>query len=167
MKDDYIVGAFLHPNYKQLKGANSSQIADCHSTCRLFVQADQSSLDIIEENFEPPIKKTKIFMSTLMDNQKKQQHIGNDEVDRYVSLVLDEHERYENPLDFWRKTQYQSAFPNLARLAKRYFCIPCSSSAVERQFSAAGQIINQRRTNLDPSTVNDIIFLRSMEKEFS
>ncbi len=61
MKDDYIVGAFLYPNYKQLREANSSQIADSHSTCRLFVQGDQSSLNIIEENYEPPTKKTKSF----------------------------------------------------------------------------------------------------------
>jgi hypothetical protein len=106
-------------------------------------------------------------MSTLMDNQEKKQQIGSDEVDRYIALTLDEQEQYEDPLVFWRKSQCQSSFPDLARLAMRYFSIPCSSSAVERQFSAAGQIISQRRSNLDPSTVNDIIFLRSAEKQMS
>ena len=164
MEEDYIMGTFLHPNYKQLRGASSSQVVDCYSTCRLYFRPDQTDIDIIQHNYEPPTKKNTIFMATLMDKQNKQQQSGCDEIDRYVALTLDEQEQYDDPMVFWKKTENQSAFPNLARLAKRYFSIPCSSSAVERQFSAAGQIISQRRSNLDPSTVNDIIFLRSMEK---
>jgi hypothetical protein len=169
MEEDYIMGAFLHPNYKQLRGASSVQVDECHSTCRIFVRPDQSSADLVIEDYAPPLKKTKVFMSTLMDQKKgvQQQQNGIDELDRYIALSLTEEEQYEDPLIFWKKHENQSAFPTLTRLAKRYFSIPCSSSAVERQFSAAGQIINQRRSNLHPSTVNDIIFLRSMEKNCS
>ncbi|CAF4914765.1 unnamed protein product [Rotaria sp. Silwood1] len=166
MGEDYIIGAFLHPNYKQLRGASSTQIADCYTTCRLLIGPYQSSTETNEIIYEPQEKKAKIFMSTLMDKQKKQQSTS-DEVDRYISLVLDEGEQYENPLDFWKKKENQVTFPNLSRMARKYFSIPCSSSAVERQFSATGQIITQRRSSLDPSTVNDIIFLRSIENKFS
>ncbi|CAF1451124.1 unnamed protein product [Adineta ricciae] len=38
-----------------------------------------------------------------------------------------------------------------------------NSAAVEREFSAAGQIVSQRRSTIDPSTVNNILFLRSIE----
>ena len=144
MDEDYIMGAFLHPNYKQLRGAASSQIADCYATCRLFVRTDKTDVDIVEENYEPPTKRPKVFMSTLMDKQQQQRQCSTDEIDRYIALTLDEQDEYTNPLDFWKKTEIQSAFPNLTRLAKRYFSIPCSSSAVERQFSAAGQVITQR-----------------------
>ena len=97
-------------------------------------------------------------------------HVNNkkhslDEVDIYIKLQLNINNRYTNPLDFWKQSQYHRAFPNLARLAKQYFSIPCSSAAVERQFSFARQIINQRRANLDPSILTDIIFLRSREKQ--
>ncbi|CAF2939679.1 unnamed protein product [Rotaria sp. Silwood2] len=166
MDEDYIIGAFLHPNYKQLRGASSTQIADCYTACRLFIGPCQSSTETNEIIYEPQEKKAKIFMSTLMDKQKKQQSTS-DEVDRYISLVLDEGEQYENPLDFWKKRENQVTFPNLSQMARKYFSIPCSSSAVERQFSATGQIITQRRSSLDPSTVNDIIFLRSIENKFS
>jgi len=167
MEDDYIIGAFLHPNYKQLRGATDSQVADCYRTCRHFIEAHQPSIDVIEEDYEPPTKKTKVFMSMLMDKQQKEQETGSDELDKYIRLTLDEKEQYENPMEFWKKLGNRSAFPNLVRLARKYYSIPCSSASVERQFSATGQIITQRRANLDPSTVNDIIFLRSADKQLS
>ena len=80
---------------------------------------------------------------------------------QYISFKVDKEKDYSNPLLFWQ--EYQQIFPNLAKLARRTFSIPCSSAAVEREFSAAGQIVNQRRSNLDPSTVNNILFLRSIE----
>jgi hypothetical protein len=88
----------------------------------------------------------------------------SDEIDRYINLQLDPNVTYTNPLDFWQQSQYHQSFPNLSRLARQYFSIPCSSAAVERQFSAAGIIISQRRANMDPSTLNNVIFLRSVEK---
>lgn len=164
IEEDYVIGAFLHPNYKQLRGANSSQMTECHEGCRQFIQHDSSVDQLVEEIHEPPTKKTKIFMSTLMDQQKKQKN-KSDEVDRYINLTLGDEEQYSDPLDFWRKPENQVTFPSLARLARKYYSIPCSSAAVERQFSATGQIITQRRSNLDPSTVNDIVFIRSMDKQ--
>ncbi|CAF3458169.1 unnamed protein product, partial [Rotaria sp. Silwood2] len=45
MDEDYIIGAFLHPNYKQLIGASSTQIADCYTTCRLLTMAATKALN--------------------------------------------------------------------------------------------------------------------------
>ena len=167
MEDDYVMAAFLHPNYKQLRGATNSQIADCHSTCRLFLRPDSSSPVIIEgeEDYEPPTKKSKHFMTSLMDKRNNRENSSIDEVDRYIEMQIDDNDEYDDPLSFWKQQQqHRAGFPNLARLACRCFAIPCSSAAVERQFSAAGQIVTQRRSNLDPSTMNNILFLRSIEK---
>ena len=165
MEDDYITAAFLHPNYKQLRGATNTQIAECHSTCRLFLVADSANSvgEEQQESYEPPNKKSKSFMSSLMDKHSHRKSSNADEVDRYIDLKIEDNDQYSDPLMFWKEQQHQSSFPNLARLARRYFSIPCSSAAVERQFSAAGQIVTQRRSNLDPSTVNNILFLRSFE----
>ncbi len=65
----------------------------------------------------------------------------------------------ENPLLFWKEREI--LLPNLSKLAKKIFCIPASSAAVERAFSSAGVVISQRRTNINPSMVNDIILVRS------
>jgi hypothetical protein len=73
----------------------------------MFVRPDQSNIDLIMEDYEPPSEKPKVFMSTLMDQQERvqQQQNGIDEIDRYVALSLNEQEQYENPLVFWKKVE--------------------------------------------------------------
>lgn len=102
-------------------------------------------------------------MCSLMDKRNHRKDSNIDEVNQYIEIQIEDSEQYANPLSFWEKQQHRTTFPNLTRLACRIFSIPCSSAAVERQFSAAGQVITQRRFNLDPSTVNNILFLRSIE----
>ena len=162
----HVMGTFLHPNYKQLKYATQIQIIECHCSCRLAIPASSTSTypTTNDDNRidEPPTKKPRRFLESLMDDitpvvvtQTK------DEVDAYIDLQLKDNEIYSNPLIFWQ--EHQSLFPNLSKLARKTFAVPCSSAAVEREFSAAGQVITQRRANLEPTTVNDILFLRSIE----
>ncbi|CAF0934061.1 unnamed protein product [Didymodactylos carnosus] len=65
----------------------------------------------------------------------------------------------ENPLLFWK--EQEKLLPNMSKLSRKIFSIPASSTAVERAFSSADVVISQRRTNISPSTVNDIILIRS------
>ncbi|CAF4679661.1 unnamed protein product [Rotaria sp. Silwood2] len=112
--------------------------------------------------YEPLSKKPKRFLELLMDDLTPPAiPKNNDEVDAYINFQLKDDEVYENPLLFWQ--QHELTFPYLSKLARKLFCIPCTSAAVEREFSAAGQIVTQRRCNLEPTTVNDILFLRSVE----
>jgi hypothetical protein len=166
--DMHIIGSFLHPNYKSLRSASATQIDECHQTCRRLIATTRERVAVEnitdEPEDEPPQKKQKVFLESLMDHnrpmKKKNLAQSKDEVDRYIDVDLQE-ETFLNPLVFWKRNEL--AFPRLSRLARRYFSVPCSSAAVERQFSAAGQIITQRRSTLDPSTINDILFLRSIE----
>ena len=100
----------------------------------------------------------------LMDKKKNKKSSPSDEVDRYVDHPLNNNQQYQNPLTFWQQKSNQIWFPNLFRLARQYFYVPCSSAAVERQFSAAGQPITQRRSCLDPSTMNKIFFCDQLQK---
>ncbi|CAF1068592.1 unnamed protein product [Adineta ricciae] len=68
-------------------------------------------------------------------------------------------EQNDNSLLLWK--EHELILPMLSKLSKIVFSIPASSAAVERSFSTAGFIISQRRTNLNPSTVNDIMLVRS------
>ena len=62
-------------------------------------------------------------------------------------------------LDFWRDNR--SILPKMFCLARRILCIPTSSAASERVFSAAGRLLEKHRTNLASDSVNSLLFLNS------
>ncbi|CAF4914167.1 unnamed protein product [Rotaria socialis] len=138
LEDDHIRASFLHPNYKQWRGATKTQIKSCHAYCRGLVLPDTTGDDPVindKDVCEPPSKKSK-FMLQLMDKNEIVKEPGMNEIDRYNALTVEE--EYTNPLTFWQQQHIQLAYPTLYRLAKRTFAVPCSSAAVERQFSATG-----------------------------
>ena len=167
MEDDYILASFLHPNFKGLLSATAAQKAECYRTCRASLPAVAATTTTLYSETEPPKKKQKKFLEQLMDDEMSQTKTiatsipPKGEPDLYIEFKVDKDKNYINPLTFWKENA--AIFPNLSKLACRIYSIPCSSSAVEREFSAAGQIVNQRRSNLDPTTVNNILFLRSIE----
>ena len=69
-----------------------------------------------------------------------------------------ENEEY-NSLPFWKNKH--SSYPVLAKVGARVLDALATSTAVECQFSFAGNIISQRRARISPDTVNDIVFHRS------
>ncbi|CAF1264781.1 unnamed protein product [Rotaria sordida] len=85
----------------------------------------------------------------------------NDELEKYLRMNIEDVYKQPNSLPFWR--DHQNKFPGLALLARRLFSIPVTSAGVERQFSSAGLTISQRRSSLDPDTVNDVLFVRSVQ----
>ena len=87
--------------------------------------------------------------------------LKNDELERYLRLNIEDEHKQPNPLPFWR--DHHQKFPCLSLIARRLFSIPVTSAAVERSFSAAGIVITECRPSLDPSTVNDVLFVRSIE----
>ena len=87
---------------------------------------------------------------------------ATDEVDDYCSTTFQLTASDENLLFFWEK---QGRFPRLQQLAKRFLCIPATSAASERCFSAAGRVIEARRNRLNPGTVDAILYLHSAKKK--
>ncbi|CAF0958396.1 unnamed protein product [Didymodactylos carnosus] len=63
----------------------------------------------------------------------------------------------ECALVWWRKNQ--SRCPTIAKIARKFLCIPATSTPAERVFSLSGFITNERRSRLSPDCANDIIFL--------
>lgn len=116
---------------------------------------------------------TSITSSTITDiedDDDGDQHtyiIGNDELNHYLFLLKNtENElesKDENPLPWWKK--YNRHLPKLSLLARQIFSIPATSAAVERQFSSAGIIFNDRRTRLSGENLENIILIRSMENQ--
>ena len=78
-----------------------------------------------------------------------------DELNNFMCL-----ERVDSQTDvfkWWYDRRYQ--FPNLYKLVLKYMYIPASSASSERVFSAAGLLINQKRSRLTGQHVNMLLFL--------
>ena len=58
------------------------------------------------------------------------------------------------------KADYWKHFKVVGVVAYRYLTAPATSTAVERLFSAAGLILDAKRSKLDPAWVDHILFLR-------
>jgi hypothetical protein len=70
-------------------------------------------------------------------------------------------ENTQNFLDFWKT--YETRFPALSNLARKYLSIQASSAAVERMFSIAGHIHSLRRRRLGSVFFSDLVFLKLNE----
>ena len=177
-------GTMLHPKFRQLTGCSREEK---DQTCQYIreemskiIRKEQCSVSIL---IEPIKKKQKTKQSILEKYEDDSEYDSNlsdkqndsstnvdydykppksDELTRYLEMYIGKTTLSQNPLDFWRFNQ--SLFPTLAKLARKIHCIPATSAAVERQFSGAGVVLNERRTCLDPDNLDNILFIRSMEK---
>ncbi|CAF5094313.1 unnamed protein product [Rotaria sp. Silwood1] len=190
--DDMIVldvrhycATMLHPKYRSLKSCSKEERLQCQQYIReqLKIIGDVSTPAIFEDRSEPAQKKMKLaadlFSRFEDDNScdievnegeeagyESDEYVFNkkkpDELDKYMVMQIDKSLLTNNPLDFWKI--HSKTFPLLSKLAKRIHSIPATSTGVERQFSSAGLIMNQRRTNINPEQIDNILLVRSLQK---
>lgn len=74
-----------------------------------------------------------------------------------VYLTLPSIPAEDDPSQWWKS--HASELPHLARIAKKFLCIPATSVPSERLFSASGHIASPLRALLKPEKVNMLTFL--------
>ena len=67
-------------------------------------------------------------------------------------------ERDKDPLGWWRTRRLQ--YPTLVRLARKFLCVPATSTQAERVFSWMGFLLNKRRLSLSGESVLMQLFLK-------
>ena len=87
--------------------------------------------------------------------------IKNDELEIYLRMNIEDVPKQQNLLPFWR--DHQNKFPGLALLPHLLFPIPVTSAEVEHQFFSAALTIIQHRSSLESDTVNDVLFVTSIQ----
>ena len=85
----------------------------------------------------------------------------SDEVALFDKLPLFKLSENQTVLQWWHAAGKAQAYPALRKLAMMLHAVPASSASSERLFSAAGRVLEARRQNLSPETVDAILFLRS------
>ncbi len=89
--------------------------------------------------------------------------------DKNEESELEEVLRYYYPLNaedlkmsqikFWVK--YVNVFPRLSQLSRMVHSVPATNLSNERNFNYAGLTLTDRRSNLDPEKVDEMLFIRS------
>lgn len=69
-------------------------------------------------------------------------------------------DRKADPINYW--FQYETIYPNLSTIAKKYLAIVTTSVPTERVFSKAGNILSEHRNRLIPEHLQQLWFLNSL-----
>lgn len=101
------------------------------------------------------------FADYIISTERTIEESAIDEVKRY-SLCHVNIDINFNGLEWW--DHHGKEYPKLSKFAKKMLAIPASSAASERVFSAAGNLISEKRNRLGPKSVNNILFLNSIYK---
>ena len=64
-----------------------------------------------------------------------------------------------DPLEYWQRNERQ--FPHVALQAQKLLCVPATSLPCERLFSAAGILVDRRRSSLRPDHIQQMLCLQS------
>ncbi|CAM4847109.1 unnamed protein product, partial [Rotaria magnacalcarata] len=174
----HLAAALLHPQYRKLTFIDDYKKSKTHIYVRQLLaelyddNVVQHQVNSTLSSHEPQKKKHKTIEEQFVDpeDDDRETFDGNesstsnkgDELTKYLKMQIEDKFKTPNPLPFWKF--YQDKLPNLAKIARRFFSIPATSAGVERQFSAAGVLINERRASLNPETVEDVLFVRSIKK---
>ena len=177
------VASFLDPRFKtkymehlgevELLSVKQKVVDECMSMC----YEGQYHEPTTHSASEPPAPK-KRNLGTLFKNhetrirEEQQQTSSGDstqvvnieeqhrqqvtkEVDDYLSASRLDFE--EDPLLWWKAQPFN--YPILGKVARKYLCVCATSSASERLFSTAGNVVSSFRSTLKPDKVDMLVFL--------
>ena len=129
-------------------------------------QSSGSTADSIDET-PPPMKKCKglnAVLNHILPKVQPQRESNqtmtlirryNKEITNYLDQPIVESDH--SPLQWWK--EHSCVFPLLAKMAKKYLCVPGTSVPSERIFSKGRIIVNPFRSRLSPNHVNTLVFL--------
>jgi hypothetical protein len=82
------------------------------------------------------------------------------EMDRWIKHPIPFKELSGAPLAWWARSDIRQKFPYLSNLARRLLAIPASSAKAERVFSQSGLVLNDLRTRMGMSTLEDLLVIK-------
>lgn len=149
------VATFLHPNYKGLIFCSAEQKRKAIRDTKSLLSHIQTPTPNQSPSSSDRSSGTS-SNSSFLSNYYSRRDDDFDEVDIYMNMQWVAQEKM-NVFNWW--IERKSAFPNLFKLAIKMHSIPASSMQSERTFSKSGFTFNDRRSNLNPETVEDLILL--------
>ncbi|CAF1024858.1 unnamed protein product [Didymodactylos carnosus] len=170
----YLLGTILDPRFKQFTFAQLNLFQQ-NGTVRKTLQKWKAyeAMTLAEKHLNDEFIKltTPMFSATTTNSSSlstplssssvlsqlitRQRSSTSSELTEY--LAENELRQQTCPLVWWG--QNKSRFPTIAKIARKYLCVPATSTPSERVFSISGIITSDRRSRLSPDCVNSAIFL--------
>jgi zinc finger BED domain-containing protein 1 (E3 SUMO-protein ligase ZBED1) len=164
------IAVFFDPRMKQLKVLEANDIAwvkdqirsQCANLLSQFTNDDESdgSTNTVRERPSKKLRRkaseSTDFISQYYDSSSEEEE--ESEVDQYLKSKAPKDKNLDI-LKWWK--DHSKEYPMLSILCSYYLSIPASSASSEREFSITGQTISERRTRLNPETVDSILILHS------
>lgn len=160
---------FLDPRFKSLPFMNDSEKAEVRNTiaqAAAWLIPQGSSSDGGTSN-EPQRKKQKRSLASLFEGIIPQQHVVETTSDNTV--IQRELQKYcteealsltSDPMQWWSNNCHR--FPILQKLARKYLCIPASSTIYSN-----GAAVSDKRAALPASNIRNLLFLHyNMPEDF-
>lgn len=152
------IATFLNPNYKSLRFSSQT----------LYDLTVSDTRNLMEQiPIEPSSSRRASTSSTSTLESAISSYLNQsdevDEVERYIRLTHFA-DTSKNPALWW--FEHKSEFPVLSKIGIAIHAVPASSTSSERAFSDSGSVLTERRVNLKPESVEDILILRSDSNKF-
>jgi hypothetical protein len=167
----YIMAVFLNPHYRQEwfeeYWAKTPEFVTIARTVvdEQYAAASRTYNTAAERCSTSPVQRKKELKGYAAWNQKRSQKMtsttSQDELAKYRNIA--DPPEGQDPLDWWRL--HQNDYPVLKHLAFALLAAPASTSADERLFSRAGNVVNEQRPHTQQQLAEHVQCLRSWHAE--
>ncbi|CAF3071012.1 unnamed protein product [Rotaria sp. Silwood2] len=166
IQQEHLIATFIHPRLRDFSGNDSlrkqaiealqSAVASCTNTSsNSSTNRDESSSSTNDTSASVV---TQDLLSLCYDKPRADKIIV-DEVLLWSQSIFDTNTiNNDDLLSFWRNKKDE--FPKIAVVARRILAIPAFNTSVERLFSSAKLIVNERRTRLGIEKIDKLMFLK-------
>lgn len=154
------IATFLNPNYKCLRFASEILYDMTVSDVREMLSEITTPVAVTQNRRLS--SSTDSTVESAMSNYCTQ-FVEMDEVDKYIRLTHLPDLGVDLPA--WWSVR-EKDFPKLSKLAISIHAIPASSASSERAFSLSGAVITEKRTQLKPDAVENILLIHSDSLKF-
>ncbi|XP_057685686.1 E3 SUMO-protein ligase ZBED1-like [Corythoichthys intestinalis] len=164
-----LLAAALDPRFRNLKFLPAEDVLEVQSAIQslaLAVKRQSNESKTIATALEGyPASNDKPFLNSILgsssdsETDDDEDELRSQAVQKEVLQYFGEHplSKKENPLPWWRTNAVR--YPNVAKLAKLFFCIPATLTPSERLFSTTGNVVSKRTASLSSEHIDMLTFL--------
>jgi hypothetical protein len=161
---EVLIPSILDPRFKKLDFAPKDQQISTKLHLQELFNNEKENYQINQHTTQPTTQsKSSTKRKTLMARLFKSNVVVINEIEEYfqlpeISLDL-------NPLIWW--SEKKESFPILSGLARKYLAVSATSTASERLFSDAGNLLTNKRTRMKPKLFKKMMFLKRNSSNFN